>query len=258
MTVTQPMRRKCSAMATASAAPSSGSVAEPELIQQYQRVCCGGARDEIDVGDVGGERRKVLFDGLVVADIGQDAIEHRQLGGSAGTGMPACAIRASSPTVFKATVLPPVFGPVMTSSRRSPSSSTVTGNNVSALCLQVAFQQWMAGFVQNHQEGSARTPAGGLSPLPLAGPGIVPQHKDRHAAVVFGKPGLGELELQFSPDTLAQPSGSARSFPRSGASFPAGCDESPPFFVEQPHQFVVLVNGFERLDEHVCPLELAP
>ena len=37
--------------------------------------------------------------------------------GSAGTCRPACAIAASSPAVFSATVLPPVFGPVMISTR---------------------------------------------------------------------------------------------------------------------------------------------
>ena len=37
--------------------------------------------------------------------------------GAAGTCSPACAIAAKSPAVFSATVLPPVFGPVMTSTR---------------------------------------------------------------------------------------------------------------------------------------------
>ncbi len=36
---------------------------------------------------------------------------------SAGTGSPACAISESSPAVFSATVLPPVFGPVISSTR---------------------------------------------------------------------------------------------------------------------------------------------
>ena len=56
-------------MATASAAPSSGSVAEP-IVEQNQRIRGGGARDEIDVGNVRGKGREILFDRLVVADIG--------------------------------------------------------------------------------------------------------------------------------------------------------------------------------------------
>ena len=39
----------------------------------------------------------------------------RRLSLSAGTGIPACAISASRPTVLRATVLPPVFGPVISS-----------------------------------------------------------------------------------------------------------------------------------------------
>ena len=57
---------------------------------------------------------------------------------SAGTGMPAWAMSARRPTVLRATVLPPVLGPVMMSSRLSPSSSTVMGTAL-ALGFQIAF-----------------------------------------------------------------------------------------------------------------------
>ena len=108
--------RKCSAMATARAAPSSGSVAEPSSSSSTSESARRRVRDEINIGDVSGERREVLLDGLVVADVGQHRVEQRQSARSAGTGIPDCAISASSPTVFRATVLPPVLGPVMTSS----------------------------------------------------------------------------------------------------------------------------------------------
>ena len=39
-------------------------------------------------------------------------------------------MRARSPSVFSATVFPPVFGPVITSSRASPSNSMVIGTIV--------------------------------------------------------------------------------------------------------------------------------
>ena len=41
----------------------------------------------------------------------------RAVPGSAGTCSPACAMSASSPTALRATVLPPVFGPEITSAR---------------------------------------------------------------------------------------------------------------------------------------------
>ena len=50
----------------------------------------------------------------------------------AGMCSPDCAISEKSPSVFIVTVLPPVFGPVMTSVPFSPPSLIVTGTT---LCL---------------------------------------------------------------------------------------------------------------------------
>ena len=80
----QPMRPKYPAMATASAAPSSGSVAEPSSSSSTSD--CGGCRprNEIDVGDVRGKSGKILLDRLVVADIGEHRIEDRHFGAVGG------------------------------------------------------------------------------------------------------------------------------------------------------------------------------
>ena len=70
-------------MATARAAPSSGSVAEPNSSSSTSD--CGWlVRDEVDVGDVRGKRRQVLLDRLVVPDIGKDSVEDGQLGAVGG------------------------------------------------------------------------------------------------------------------------------------------------------------------------------
>ena len=45
----------------------------------------------------------------------------------AGMSIPACAIALRSPIVFSVTVLPPVFGPVITSIEKSPPISTEKG-----------------------------------------------------------------------------------------------------------------------------------
>ncbi len=87
----------------------------PEFVEQHQRLRRGGARDEIDVGDMRRKRGEILLDGLVVADVGEHRVEYRQLGAVGRNRIPDCAISASSPTVFSATVFPPVFGPVMIS-----------------------------------------------------------------------------------------------------------------------------------------------
>ena len=57
-----------------------------EFIEQDERVAGRGARDEVDVGDVRGEGRKVLLDRLVVADVGEDGVEDGKLGAVGGDG----------------------------------------------------------------------------------------------------------------------------------------------------------------------------
>ena len=73
----------------------------------------------------------------------------------AATGIPACAASAATPTVLSATVLPPVFGPLITSTRSSPPSesdmgtitrfsllslSSSTGCRASSRCKRSAFE----------------------------------------------------------------------------------------------------------------------
>ena len=50
---------------------------------------------------------------------------------SAGTCRPACAISVNSPTVFRVTVLPPVFGPVITRVVNSSPSQMLDGTTFS-------------------------------------------------------------------------------------------------------------------------------
>ncbi len=51
---------------------------------------------------------------------------------AAGISSPACAISDSSPAVLSATVLPPVFGPVMTSTLTGGISSHVHRHHLQA------------------------------------------------------------------------------------------------------------------------------
>ena len=57
-----------------------------EFVEQDQRVGGGGAGDEVDVGDVGGEGREILLDGLIVADVGEDRVEDGVRRGRRGRG----------------------------------------------------------------------------------------------------------------------------------------------------------------------------
>ena len=99
-----------------SAPPSTGSVPAPTSSSSTSAGSARAAIHRHDVGDVRRERAQAGGDRLLVADVGEDRAEDRQPRSRRppGSCSPACAISASSPAVFSATVLPPVFGPVIT------------------------------------------------------------------------------------------------------------------------------------------------
>ena len=96
-----------------SAPPSTGSVPAPDLVEQHQRRQRQRPVHLDDVGHVPREGAQARGNRLLVADVGEHATgtPARASPCSAGTCSPACAISASRPAVFSATVLPPVFGP---------------------------------------------------------------------------------------------------------------------------------------------------
>ncbi len=57
-----------------------------KFVEQHQRIRGCSARDEIDIRDVRGERRKVLLDRLIVANIGENGVENRHVGAIRGNG----------------------------------------------------------------------------------------------------------------------------------------------------------------------------
>ena len=74
-----------------------------------------------------------------------------------GTGNPACAISVSRPTVFSATVLPPVFGPLMSSVRQAASSSQADRHHAFLLAPQDILEQRMPRILNQQAARIART-----------------------------------------------------------------------------------------------------
>ena len=50
-----------------------------ELIEETETVAVGLAQDADGVRHVRGEGRQILFDGLLVTDVGEDLLEHTEL-----------------------------------------------------------------------------------------------------------------------------------------------------------------------------------
>ena len=109
----------------------SGSVPGADFVEQHQRRQRQARSIDDDVGDVRRERAEAGRDRLLVADVGEDATgtPAAAIRPPPGSCRPACAISGSRPAVFSATVLPPVFGPVMTSTRVGGISMMSTGTS---------------------------------------------------------------------------------------------------------------------------------
>ena len=148
----QPMRRKCSAMATASAAPSSGSVAEPSSSSRTSESRGGGAGDEVDVGDVGGEGGEILLDGLRVADVGEDGVEDGQLGAVGRDGDSGLRHEGEQADGFQGDGFAAGVGAGDDELAVLAFQFEGDGNDRPPLRLQIALEQGMAGVVTRMSE----------------------------------------------------------------------------------------------------------
>ena len=93
--------------------------AAADFVEQHERRQFERAVHRDDVRDVRRERAEARGDRLLVADVREDRTERRERGcrPRPESAVPACAISASRPNALSATVLPPVFGPEITSAR---------------------------------------------------------------------------------------------------------------------------------------------
>ena len=103
-----------------------------DFVEQDTRLSEPTPREHADdVADMRGEGREALLDALLVTDVDEDRRRRRSSPSVVGRDeQPGLRHQASSPTVFRATVLPPVLGPVMSRTRKSSPSSRVIGTTV--------------------------------------------------------------------------------------------------------------------------------
>ena len=108
---------KWSRSAWASADPSVGSVPAPSSSSSTSVPGPGVLDDPDDRAQVARERRQRLGDRLLVADVREHVAQHRQLRAGRGRDVEAGLVHQArgARAVRRATVLPPVLGPVMTS-----------------------------------------------------------------------------------------------------------------------------------------------
>src|SRR6185437_12834179 len=92
-----------------------------ELVQEDERMRIGGAENVADVDQGAGEGTEVLLKRLHVANVGPKGVKYRQLRAPGADREAALGHPGAMATVFSTTVLPPVLGPLTTSTRWLPS-----------------------------------------------------------------------------------------------------------------------------------------
>src|SRR5579883_2750172 len=206
---------------------------------------------------------------------------------SAGRGIPDCAMRASRPTVFRVTVLPPVLGPVMTSSRRWPSSSMETGTTRPPLAFRLRSSsgwralwrtrgEWLARGVReavpSGGENAGATQAKSSAKRALANWSSRAARASSAARTAPARSAMRRVISSRMRWTSACSSSKRRtrslfcSMVSSGEGVERGADGAGAlcdaashfqqdavdlglFFVEEANEVVVLLDGVERLDE---------
>ena len=125
------------------------------------------------------------------------------------------------------------------------------GDDLRVLELQIALEERMSGAVEEQASfarlGRARAPVPTQALVRTRA--LVPTQAHRHAVVVFGEAGFGELEFEFGED-VGGGQNRIRVFADLARHFKQDAMDLALFFIQQAHQFVILLDGFERLDKH--------
>ena len=202
------------------------------FVDENQRALGGHLEHRFQIQHVRGKRREVRRDGLLVADIRQHMVENRQFGAFGRHGNRGLRRKRGEPVVLSATVLPPVFGPLMTITVSPPPRANVSGTALRP-CGRSATSSTGLRAASRRNES------------PAVNSGTV-QSKSR------AKRARAKSESRCAISAAAAWSG-----PRSSADplrqlFQDARDFGD-FFVAQLDQTVIEIDRFERLDENRLP-----
>ena len=202
-----------------------------QFIQQHQRMRRGRSGNEINVGHVGRECRKILLDGLVVADIGQHRIKYGQLGAVRGNWNAGLRHQRQQAHGFQGNSFSAGVWTGDDQFKIFAFEFDADRNDLPTLGFQVSLQQRVAGVDQNQPSGAR--PGQPWAAVPTWFLLVFNDHY-RHAVVVFGETRLGELQLQFPqhPDRLQD---QLRVFADPPRHLDQDAVNLGQFFIQQPH-----------------------
>ena len=221
-------------MATARAAPSSGSVAEPSSSSRTRESSGGFAGDAVEVDDVGGEAGEVALDRLSVADVGVDAGEEGKLCFFGGNGNAGLRHEGEQAEGLERDGLAAGVGAA--DDELSCFGRKDDGERDGSFGFFACF----ARAVGSHAEFEERMAGGGEGELLRKG--------GADAVEGDGEAGAGEVGFDLGEDAGAEVD--RRGVFAEGAGH--GDEDAVNLgllFVEEADEFVVLLDGFEGFDE---------
>ena len=140
-----------------------------EFVEQDQRMGGRGARNEINVGDVRGEGGEILFDRLVVADIGKDGVEDGDFGAVGGDGQAGLRHEGEQSDGFQRYGFAAGVGAGDDELAARTFEFDRDWDYVDAFCFQIAFQQRMPGIVQKQASFARLGQPGAAVPTRILG-----------------------------------------------------------------------------------------
>ncbi len=158
----------------------------------------------------------------------------------AATGMPDCAASTARPTVFSATVLPPVFGPLMTSTVSAFVPSAVEGPPISSVSGTMARPCRRSPLSST----GCRTASSAIA--------VSCVNTGMHASYSRAKRARANSESNSAIGIRRLLQRRALGGHASG-QFLENARDLGGFFFGKLHQAIVQLDGFERLEEHRLP-----
>ena len=197
-----------------------------QFIQEHQRVGGHIERHFADVRDVRGKRAEVFLDRLVIANIGQHLLENREFG--RGCWYRQCRLRHQAEQTDRLERYRLAAGIGAADEQRAPIAGQfqADGHHGFMAAAQHVIEQRVARVLQRQ----AVAEAGDDTPE------------------IQGEPGFGEDQFQFRHSDQGLTYGFAVS-PQAVRHLQQDAMDLARLILGQAHQFIVQVNGLERLHE---------
>ena len=214
----------------AQGAPFLGIGRRAQLVQQHQRIRRGVENHFADARDMGGKCAEVLLDGLVVADVREHLLENGKLGFLARHWNPGLCHQRQQPDSLERDRLAAGIGSADQQRAAISIQFQAHRHNSFSLRPQNLFEQWMPRAFQHNSPSVARAEA------------------RSNAIEIHRETRFGENQLQLTHNAEAGQNRICIA-PHAFGQLTQDAVYLAHLLLGKPHQLVVQLDGFKRLDE---------